>query len=118
MVKALNVLLLVFIGLIILTVTSSYYKFMVASDYIVESTAPCDPLTESCFIEACEEGSDEECTTTYYKIVYRNAQNVSCDFDNTCDYSCSIDEADCGDIFCNPELDECAQGLVNSDLDL
>ena len=67
---------------IILSVSASYYRYMVLHDYIIEAQIDCDPTLESCFVWVCDLEAGEECTgnededTWYYKYIYRNAKNI------------------------------------------
>ncbi len=57
--------------LLILTISASYYRFVVSLDFLVTYEIDCDPETENCFI-GCE---DEECTAEYYfSEIERGAQ--------------------------------------------
>lgn len=96
--------------LILLSVSASYYRFMVLHDYLVQTEVDCDPTFESCFVWECGAES-EECTgnpdedTWYYKIAYRNAKNIpACDAeDQKCDqFTCPEGgEAECREVLCS-----------------
>lgn len=98
-------LLYTLIPLALLSIASSYYRFMVAEDYLVEYEGDCDPLKNSCFI-GCE---DESCTFPYYyNIVTKNASALvaqcgpditNCESAQIC---LSIDEKDCSISYCDP----------------
>lgn len=100
------------VALVVLSVSASYYRFMVLHDYLVQAEVDCDPSHESCFVWECDP-EEEECTgnpdedTWYYKIAYRNAKNIpACDAeDETCDhFTCPEEgEAECREVLCSPE---------------
>lgn len=99
--------------LVVLSVSASYYRFMVLHDYLVQAEVDCDPSYESCFVWKCNVEEDEECTgdpeedTWYYKIAYRNAKNIpSCSAeDEECDqFTCPEGgEEECSEVLCSPE---------------
>jgi hypothetical protein len=96
--------------IIVLSVSTSYYRFLVLHDYIIETEIDCDPAYESCFTWECD-SEEEECTgnsdedTWYYKIAYRNAKNIpTCDMnDEACDqFTCPEGgEAECREVLCS-----------------
>ncbi len=107
-----------FIALAILVLVSlgiTYWRYIVKADYIIQAQVDCDPETDACFIWECDPESLEEwerCTGIpdediwYYKIVRRNAKNMSnCDpQDEECDaFACQPGESECEEIFCAPE---------------
>ncbi len=107
---------LIFFILLVLSIASSYYKFQIAEDYVIESQVTCEPSQESCFMWQCDPETEGDCTGNpdedifYYKIAYRNAQNISCNDVDECDYLCEIGEKDCGEVLCdesNGEEAEC-----------
>lgn len=61
-------LLYTVLPLILIAGFASYYRFMVAGDYIVQYEGECNPSTETCFVW-CE---DEECTDVYYYTIVEN----------------------------------------------
>lgn len=106
-----KVFFLVFFSIIIGSMATTYYRYMVVRDYIVQAEAECDPYTETCFIYVCDPSADEECTgdpvedTSYYKIIQRNAKNIPmCDpAAEECDaLVCPAGEADCEMMMCDP----------------
>lgn len=110
-----KILFIVFALLIAGSVAVSYYRFMVARDYIIQAEAECDPYTEACFVYVCDpapEADGDDCTgdleedTWYYQRIERNAQNIPlCDpNDETCDaLTCPAGEAECSYILCDDE---------------
>lgn len=106
-----KVFLLVFFSIIVGSMATTYYRYMVVRDYIVRAETPCDPYTETCFVYVCDSSADEECTgdpvedTSYYKIIQRNAKNIPmCDpAAEECDaLVCPAGEADCEMMMCDP----------------
>jgi hypothetical protein len=102
-------LLYTLLPLIVLMVSTSYYRFLVAQDYTIGYEGECDPYTEHCYVY-CE---DEVCEEPfYYSWIERNAGIV---YDlcgplvTECDaaYACPADELDCKITFCNNAVDDC-----------
>lgn len=105
--------------LIVLSVSASYYKFMVLHDYVVQAEVDCDPETESCFVWQCDPEVADECTGNpeediwYFKIAHRNAKNIPyCDpNDDSClAFQCPENgEDECDEVLCSTDtLDEYA----------
>ena len=110
-----KILLWIFILLILLSVSATFYKTVILQDFVVYNEIDCDPSSENCFVWTCNpviDGADA-CTrnpdddTWYYKIAYRNAQNINlCNSEEneTCDpYACTEFENDCMQITCSNE---------------
>ncbi len=100
------------IFLIGLSLTASYYKYLVLQDYQVEMQIDCDPSTESCFVWECDPEVEDECTGIpeediwYYKYFYRNTSNIpQCDPESEdCEaLTCSEDEEGCYEVTCHNE---------------
>lgn len=72
-----HILVAILVPLIAISAAASYYRFIVAGNYIVEYEGTCDPATESCF-EGCE---DDACEITY---PYKFMQKYAADLRNTC----------------------------------
>lgn len=98
--------------LIVLSISASYYRYMVLHDYIVEAQIDCDPQLENCFVWQCDIEIDGECSEDpeqniwYYKYLYRNAKNIPlCDpADEQCTaLTCPDGEAECEYVTCTPE---------------
>lgn len=104
----------------------SYWRFVVARDFLIFVHEDCDPYQEACFVERCDPDAivenDENwvCTgvededASYYKIRQRKAANIAtCDnTDDACDpFACKEDEEKCGIVYCLPytatDEDEC-----------
>ncbi len=93
--------------LLLLLMSTSYYRFIVLSDYLVSYEVECDPERSSCFI-GCE---DDECTTQYYYfLVERHAAEirdmcgdsiVDCEPAQNCNNGSGI----CAITYCDPEID-------------
>jgi len=98
-------LLYILLPICIFAVIASFYRFMVAGDYVVEYEGACDPSTESCFV-GC---TDDECTEAYfYTKVQKSAGTVlsQCGPDVTdCESAnvCLPGEADCSVTFCSAD---------------
>ena len=92
-----------------LMAATSFFRFVVNTDYYVSYEGDCDPAFESCYI-GCE---DDECTEEYYySYMERHAAELStiCGNDiSECDeaYYCPEDESVyCEITFCEPAEDE------------
>ncbi len=77
-------LLIVLVPLVVFVIVASFYRFLVAGNYIVEYEGACDPLTEECFVGCV----DEECSESYYfTMVRKYAADVQ--------EQCGTDFSDC-----------------------
>lgn len=114
--KKSKILLAVFVALIFISVGVTYWRMMIARDYIVEAQVDCDPYAEECFVWECDPQSSEEgeaCTgeaeedVWYFKVARRNAGNVPfCDPEEDEDclpFLCAEGEKDCEEEFCTEE---------------
>jgi len=125
--KKSKIFFLVFFALILGSVAVTYYRIMIKRDYIISAQQECDPVTEACFVSACDPESDEECAatpeeerTTYYKIIKKNAKNIPpCDpHANECpeQLSCEPGEEECEYTLCDeenvPDTEECNDPAV------
>lgn len=108
-------LLIVFVILIIGSVSATFYKYFISLNYLVQSEIPCDPRIESCFVWRC--GADgEECNGNpdediyFYKLISKKAYNYpNCDpnTDENCVVKCQLGEQDCQETICDESnLDE------------
>ncbi len=92
--------------LVVITIVSSYYRFVVNRDFLVTYEVACDPLTTSCF-RGC---GDETCVDTYpYALVERPAYlltNICPNAQADCLISstCQPQEQSCHTIFCDSVL--------------
>ncbi len=98
----------IFLVLLLLSLGGSYYRFVIAGDYMVGYEADCDQYTETCFI-GCE---DDACTEEYYySLIKKYAPNVyaQCGPDITdCQaaQACLSEDAGlCEITYCNPAVD-------------
>lgn len=105
---------LVFFLVIVSAIGVTYYRYMVARDYMVQAETECDPYTEACFVSLCDASAGEECTgdpaedTSYYKLIKRNAKYIpACDpVLEGCDaLICPAGERDCEIIGCDPTVE-------------
>jgi hypothetical protein len=97
--------LYILVPLVVLMAIASYYRFMVAHDYVVEYEGDCDPVTQNCFV-GCD---DDECTEEYY---YSRVQKYAADVNRECGPDitdcesamiCLPDERSCSITYCNAE---------------
>lgn len=112
--KQSKIFFLVFFLLIAGSVAVTYYRYVVARDYLIQAEMECDPYTEACFVYVCDPEA-EECTgdpvedTSYYKLITRNAKNIPlCDpAEEGCEaLTCPAGEAECEIMYCDPEEEE------------
>ncbi len=114
--KKSKILLAVFVALIFISVGATYWRMMIAKDYIVEAQVDCDPYAQECFVWECDLQSFEEgemCTgkpeedVWYFKIARRNAGNVPLcnpeEDENCLPFLCVEGEKDCEEEFCTEE---------------
>lgn len=100
-----HILAAVLVPLMLISGAASYYRFVVANDYIVEYEGECDPASESCF-EGCE---DDLCEETYpYKLMEKYAADLreACGPDiSDCEEAniCLPTDSDCEVTYCDPE---------------
>lgn len=99
--------------LIVLSVSASYYRFIVLHDYIIEAQVDCDPSSERCFVWECDPSIEGECTgnpdedTWYFKIAHRNAKNI---------IECDSDDKECLPFVCLEEKEEsCSETLCTEE---
>jgi hypothetical protein len=60
----------------------------------------CDPETEG----ECTGNPEED--IFYYKIAHRNVQNIFCNEEDECDFTCEEGEQDCGEVMCSETNEE------------
>jgi hypothetical protein len=103
-----HLLLLICIPLLLLAMAATYYRFIIAQDYIVQYEGICDPVSENCFTY-CE---DEACAEpSYYVKVTKTAMNAykqcgedvsDCEIANQCQFG----EKDCTVEYCSTDAVE------------
>jgi hypothetical protein len=92
------------IVLVVASISATYYRIFIEKDYSMKSHVACDPKTESCFVEACDQ--DVDCSPSYYKIVIKNTKDLYRQCGNIADdceaaSTCSPTEDGCQVIYCN-----------------
>lgn len=99
-------LLYTLIPLAVLSVASSYYRFMVTEEYLVEYEGDCDPEENNCFV-GCE---DDACSSEYYySLVTKNASHLIAQCGNDisdCEsaHICLAENSEeCSISYCDPE---------------
>lgn len=119
--KKSKIFFLVFFLFLAGSVFATYYRVVIARDYVIMGQTDCDPTTENCFIYECDPEAGE-CTgipeedTWYYKKVSRKAANIPlCDpNDENCEaLVCGEGEEECEEILCSEET--MAEGDICSD---
>lgn len=113
-----HVLLSILLPLCIFSAAFSYYRFMIAGDYVVAYEAECDPIARSCFY-----GYDEETQEGYY---YTKIQKYARDVYTACGPDitdcaaaniCLVSDGLCSITYCSPEAaseDESCEGISAS----
>jgi hypothetical protein len=101
-----KIFLVVFFLAIILSLSASYWRIVMARDYNIIAGVDCDPYTEMCFVHVCNPDPmvDGECTgdpeedTWYTKNLNRKAYNIP---------ECSPDQEDCKALVCEDGEEGC-----------
>ena len=108
--KKSKILLVVFMVIILASITITYYRFFVNKNYFIYTQVSCDPLKDSCYsTKDCPSG-DNSCDQTkisYYKIMKVKAYELSsCNINKeSCpEPSCKIGDQDCQLIKCDQNL--------------
>ncbi|KKQ40844.1 MAG: hypothetical protein US58_C0012G0053 [Candidatus Magasanikbacteria bacterium GW2011_GWA2_37_8] len=97
--KKISVVGIFFVTVVMISAGLVFYHCFVLEDYYVRNTVECDPLTESCFVNACNPVDDAVCPKdeqeriNYYKFIEKKAKEIS---------SCQTDGSSCLDLACNP----------------
>jgi len=96
--------------LVILTILSTAYIFLVRKDYDFIIEAPCDPALDTCFSRDC---SDDECPPNgleLYRVFSVRAADFPTCSDNSCLQECMQGSIACTETVCG-ESDEdiCAE---------
>ncbi len=111
--KKSKIFFLVFALLIAGSVALTFWRIMIARDYMIEAQAECDPKLEKCFVTKCDpanlaEGEtcsdDPQADTSYYKIIKRKASRIPLCDPTSLDCRalvCETGEADCEYTYCD-----------------
>ncbi len=100
--------------MILISISFSYYKYIVKMDYQVFAHVACDKNTENCFEEECVDSDNCEINSDgnkvkYYKIISKNAYNIyMCRNSSnkegcTGEYKCTLGESNCSYEFCTSD---------------
>lgn len=102
------------------SIGSSYYRFVVKHDYVVSFHAVCDPYTQSCFVDCGDEEVAGACDhPSYYLKVTRHAAALlhTCGDKKVsqCESAavCGLDEVPCDMRYC--ETGEDCETLTSTD---
>lgn len=109
-----NILFYVLVSLVAACVGYSYFRFVMAQDYVVEYEGVCDPAAHDCF-KGCP---DDACNEPYYyDTVQKHAVDLfaqcgkdvtNCDVANVClpqgDQTCSI-------TYCDPQAGDTCETI-------
>lgn len=102
-------LVYILLPLCVLSLASSFYRFFVTEDYIVEYEAPCDPEMKKCFI-----GNDK---TTGEQYFYSQGHKQATVLRTECGINiadcelagiCAATDKDCSITYCTPETGSCS----------
>lgn len=116
-VRGSKILLTIFLIVVTFAIGASFYKFFILRDYTIQSQVECDPSVEVCFVYHCDPAV-EECSgdpvvdTSYYKLLDRNAKNISlCSptEEGCVPRVCPEGEVGCAITFCDTSVDEAAE---------
>ena len=97
--------------LIVLTLFSSYVRYIYFKDYFFLVEQPCDSDTEQCFVRSCDEYCPPNELESYKTFSVKAYDYQKCS-SNKCSNVCSSEEAGgiCEEIICNPDNeDDCSQ---------
>ena len=83
----------------------NYHTYFIAQDYVVLDYVSCDPASEACFAEMCEEDA-EECDDTQYKKMEKRAWTVP---------ACARDDEECLELSCEPGEEACIVTYCSED---
>jgi len=102
-----RILLWTLIPLILVAAGVSFYRFMIATDYLVNYEGPCDPEVAHCYVDCVDDECSEE---YYYTIIERHASDVHalCGPDIIdCESAefCPAHEPQCSVTYCDPETE-------------
>jgi hypothetical protein len=99
-------LLFVFIALLVSAVAWKYSVYFLERDFLITDHVPCDPSTESCFVQDCDL-MGAECDTEPYKRIEKSAAYISlCPnylLDQCPALTCEVNEPDCTLTLCSEE---------------
>ncbi len=112
------ILLYTILPLLILTVASACYRFVVVQDYTVAYEIDCDPQTSSCFV-GCEDEDPAfgECNSEYY---FAEVQRYAPDLLKLCGEDitdcveatfCQVGENECSVTFCEESSEVKCEGV-------
>lgn len=101
-----RIFLWIFIVLVVGSIGATYWRMMIAQNYVIIAQADCDPSEEKCFVHVCDPSPDVdgECAGNleediwYTKNIRRIARNVP-----TCDPS----DENCNALVCGENEPEC-----------
>lgn len=108
-----KILLWIFFLLIIGTLGFTYWKFMVARNYVVVVQAECDPYSEKCFTHVCDPdpNMDGECTGDLVEDTWQT-KNISRMAYNMPECNPATDEA-CALLLCKEGEEKCFYDLCD-----
>lgn len=94
-------LLSAIVGIIVLAMLYNYWRIFIRQDYVLADFVSCDPITEDCFVNTCDD-CDE--IPQYFKIIEKRAYNVKgCDFigHNCLPFTCENNDPTCQVVYCS-----------------
>lgn len=100
-------LLFLFIALLVSAVAWKYSVYFLERDFLITDHVPCDPSTESCFVQNCDSTVTSECDVEPYKRIEKSAAYISmCPNylpDQCPALSCEVGEPSCTLTLCSEE---------------
>ncbi len=110
--KADKIFYIIFFSLIFISLLVTFVKLFVLKDYQIIAQVSCDPKIENCFVNQCDPSVDPSCSsdsseqTSYYKLIHKNANNITavCNEDASGGISCP-------ELMCNTGEDNCSYEL-------
>ena len=119
--KANKIFFIIFILLLIASISLTFYRIVILKDYQIEAEVSCDPEIESCFVWECSPEDDETCAEnpeeriSYYKLISKKAATIyACELTEekdgcTEELSCVEGEENCLYTYCDAETEECSE---------
>ena len=97
-----------------------YHQYVIAENYLLHVTTPCDTEAHSCFVYVDTESGASSENTAFKKIEILASQAPSCLEEHTCgEFSCT-NYAGCNEIYCDEDTlsdgESCVSGVTNQQI--
>lgn len=97
----------VFILMVVSAIASNYFIFYHEKNYEFLVEAPCDPLTNTCFVRSCENADDcPPNQLSEYRIFTLAARDFDSCSNNSCLDECESGALSCTEIMCGQSEDD------------